>query len=214
MSVDEGTGLVGGGTFSRFLGIRTKFHGVWLRHTYPFAEFGDGVCVHHSCEIRRSAAPEIRLGSNVYLAPGVWIDVDAGSPDREPKVILGSGCAIGRRSTISARNQVVLEADVLLAPSVLITDHEFSRVEKSGGRIFIGRNCWLGIGAVIACGSGDLNLGRNSVVAANAVVTQSFPAFSVIAGNPARVVKTYDQQSGKWVKPMSERVMEPMVRTI
>jgi acetyltransferase-like isoleucine patch superfamily enzyme len=109
---------------------------------------------------------------------------------------------------------VVLEADVLLAPSVLITDHEFSRVEKSGGRIFIGRNCWLGIGAVIACGSGDLNLGRNSVVAANAVVTQSFPPFSVIAGNPARVVKTYDQQSGEWVKPMSERVMEPMVRTI
>jgi acetyltransferase-like isoleucine patch superfamily enzyme len=154
------------------------------------------------------------LGNNVYLAPGVWIDVAPGSPDPEPKVILGSGCAIGRRSTISARNQVILEADVLLAPSVLITDHEFSRVEKSGGRIFIGRNCWLGIGAVVACGSGDLNLGRNSVVAANAVVTQSFPPFSVIAGNPAKVVKTYDQQSGKWLKPMSERVMETVGKTM
>ncbi len=77
-------------------------------------------------------------------------------------------------------------------------------VVQSGGRILIERNCWLGIGAVIACGSGELTLGRNSVVGANSVVTRSFPPFSVIAGNPAKLVKTYDQPSGKWVRPMGE----------
>ena len=205
---------IGEGGLAVFLGVRSKFHSIWLRRTYPFAEFGDGIRVHHSCDIRRSAAREIRLGNNVYLGPGVWIDVAADSPDREPKVILGNGCSIGRRSTISARNQVILEEDVLLAPSVLVTDHEFSKVESSGGRIFIGRNCWLGIGAVVACGSGDLNLGRNSVVAANAVVTQSFPPFSVLAGNPAKVVKTYDPQSETWVKPMSNRVAGTVGKTI
>jgi acetyltransferase-like isoleucine patch superfamily enzyme len=103
---------------------------------------------------------------------------------------------------------------VLLAPSVLITDHEFSKVESSGGRILIGRNCWLGIGAVVACASGNLSLGRNSVVAANAVVTQSFPPFSVIAGNPAKVVKSYDQQNETWVKSMSDRVTGTVGKTI
>ena len=83
-------------------------------------------------------------------------------------------------------------------------NHEFSDIEKpihapcdtSGGRVLIERNCWLGIGAVIAAGAGDLNLGRNSVVGANAVVTQSFPPFSVIAGNPAKLIRRMTNTPG------------------
>lgn len=200
----------GDGPLALISRIATRLNSMWLRRTYHFAEFGQGVSIDWSCDIKRSMSPDVKLGDNVYLAPDVWINVVGGSLDSGPKIAIGSGSGVGRRSTISARNRIVLEADVLVAPSVLIMDHnhEFSDIEKpihaqgvtTGGRIFIGRNCWLGHGAVIVCSHGDLNLGRNSVVGANAVVTRSFPPFSVIAGSPAKRIKTYDQQSGEWVK--------------
>jgi acetyltransferase-like isoleucine patch superfamily enzyme len=184
--------------------IGTKLHSIWLRFAYRFAGFGRGVSIHPSCDIRRSVSPQIRLGDRVYLAPKVWLDAVPDSIESEPKIVIGNGCAIGRRSTISARTRITLEADVLLAPDVLITDHnsEYAVMghlpdaseKSSGGQIFIGRNSWLGIGAVIACGSEDLNLGRHCVVGANAVVTQSFPAFSVIAGNPAKLIRMQAQR--------------------
>jgi acetyltransferase-like isoleucine patch superfamily enzyme len=195
---------------SQFSRIRTKLHTLWLRETYPFAGFGANVSVHHSCEIQKSMSADISLGEDVYLAPDVWLNVVDSAGSQGPKIVLGRGCKIGRRSTISSRNQVTLEADVLLAPSVLIMDHnhEFSDVGRpiheqgvtEGGRIFIGRNCWLGHGAVIVSNRGELVLGRNSVVGANAVVTRSFPPFSVIAGNPSRLLRTFDQQKQEWVR--------------
>jgi acetyltransferase-like isoleucine patch superfamily enzyme len=69
-----------------------------------------------------------------------------------------------------------------------------------GGRIVIGRNCWLGYNSVIFCGKGELTLGQNSVVGANAVVTRSFPPFSVVAGNPARLIKRYDPELQRWIR--------------
>ena len=110
---------------------------------------------------------------------------------------------------ISARNCIHLEEDVILSPSVLIMDHAHGYEDvrlpvdqqgiTEGGRIRIERGCWIGHGAAIVCNEGELVLGRNSVVAANSLVTRSIPPYSVAAGNPSRVVKQYDRAEGRWV---------------
>lgn len=188
----------------------TWLHTAWLRNTYPLAAIGRGTSIHYSCELRRSFARYISIGENVYVGPDVWFNVTPSLNPSEAKVVLGRGCKIGRRATISAKNWISLGADVLLGPNVLIMDHnhEFSdplapihaQGVTEGGRITIEENCWLGYGAAIVCGHSELILGRNSIVGANSVVTRSVPPFSIVAGNPARVVKRFDQPTGEWVK--------------
>jgi acetyltransferase-like isoleucine patch superfamily enzyme len=68
-----------------------------------------------------------------------------------------------------------------------------------GGTILIGEGCWVGFGAAIVCSKGELIIGRHSVIGANSVVTRSVPPYSVVTGNPARVVKSYDPVKEEWV---------------
>lgn len=58
--------------------------------------------------------------------------------------------------------------------------------------IEIGNNCWIGTNATILPG---VKLGEGCVVGASAVVTKSFPPYSVIVGNPAKKVKERNKKS-------------------
>jgi abequosyltransferase len=197
--------------------VLTKLRTLWMGLTYPFAGFGRGVSIHYTCEIRRPASNRIQVGDHVYLAPGTWLNVPERATHASPVIILQSGSRIGRRCMISARNRVCLENDVMLGPSVVITDHshEFSNVDMpihaqgltGGGTVRIERNCWIGHGAAVVCTVGDLVIGRNCVVGANAVVTRSVPPFSVVVGNPAKVVRRYDPHAGRWVRAQSYQAL-------
>lgn len=73
------------------------------------------------------------------------------------------------------------------------------------GEIIIEDEVWIGANAVITAG---ITIGKHSVVAAGSVVTKSVPSYSIVAGNPARIIKQYNPESGNWEKIKEEDLLK------
>lgn len=189
--------------------IINKLHTQWLLWTYPFYSMGAGFWAHNSCELRRSVAPYIKIGDGVKIDRDAWLDVPLIPKSDEPVILLEDGCHIARRCMISALNRVQIGKNSIFAPGALVMDHVgecdfvdhpvFDRGTKKGGTIRIEEGCWIGFRAAIVCSEGELVVGKSCVIGANAVVTRSVPPYSVVTGNPAKVVKHYEPCEGGWV---------------
>jgi acetyltransferase-like isoleucine patch superfamily enzyme len=187
----------------------SKLHSLWLKWTYPFNSIGKDVSVHYSCDLPRSRAHYIRLGDDVILGREVWLNIPNVSICNKPAIIIEDGCGIGRRSVISAKNQIHIQRNTVFGPGVLVMDHNHAFEDVTvpisrqpmtqGGTVRIEEGCWIGFGVAIVCSRGELVIGRNSVVGANSVVSRSVPACSVVVGNPARIVKQYDALKKTWM---------------
>ena len=114
-----------------------------------------------------------------------------------PVLRIGDRCVIGRGSHIVAHHSLVIEDDVFTGPYVYITDqnHGYADPDVPIGRqmplnaaVRIGSGSWLGAGAVVLPGA---CIGRNVVIAAGSVVRGTVPDRCVVAGVPARVVRSY-----------------------
>lgn len=71
------------------------------------------------------------------------------------------------------------------------------------GLITIGDDCWIGTNAVITAG---VTIGKHSVVAAGSVVTKDVPPYTVVGGNPARILRQYNEKTGTWEKPSTGKI--------
>lgn len=120
-------------------------------------------------------------------------------------VLIGDNTLVGIGSVVIG--PVSIESDVIIAQHVVMSglNHTYEDILTPIHRqpvvtkpILIERDCWIGANAVITAG---VTVGQHSVVAGGSIVTRNVPPFSVVGGNPARVLKQYDAATGQWVKP-------------
>lgn len=117
-----------------------------------------------------------------------------------PQITIGDRVSINFNCHIAAVNKITIGNDVLIASNVLITDHYHGEINKlsldlitslrvlnSTGPVIIQENVWIGENV---CIMPNLTIGKGCVIGANAVVTKSFPAGSIIGGIPAKLIKT------------------------
>ncbi|WAC13613.1 acyltransferase [Dyadobacter pollutisoli] len=119
-------------------------------------------------------------------------------------VIIGENSLIGLGNVIIGPVQI--GNNVILAQNIVVSglNHNYDNVAQpihqqgvNVAAIVIEDDCWIGANTVVTAG---VTIGKHSVVAAGAVVTKSIPPFSVAVGNPARVIKRYDETQKEWVK--------------
>lgn len=106
---------------------------------------------------------------------------------------IGDHVFLNYMCTILDNNDVRIGNHVMIGPNVQIytAAHDIQAETRNQGwevakAIVIEENVWIGGGAILLPG---VNIGRNSVVGAGAVVSRNVPANTVVAGNPARVIR-------------------------
>ncbi|MCW2285585.1 acetyltransferase-like isoleucine patch superfamily enzyme [Rhodoblastus acidophilus] len=100
---------------------------------------------------------------------------------------IGRDCLISLRARLDPTNPrgIHIGDGVLIAFDAVIFSHDLSRHFHADTHI--GDNCFIGARAIVMAG---VRIGDNCIVGAGAVVTRDAPAGSVLAGNPARILRS------------------------
>lgn len=170
-----------------------------------FGAFGERTVVVPPARVNRP--DRIFLADDVRIQEHAWLAVLEVVPGVVPKLTIGSGTTIGRYSHIGCIGEIEIGAEVLAAERVFIADtyHGYEDVSKpviaqpmaDPEKVTIGRGSFLGEGAIVLAG---VTVGEQAYVAAGAVVTRDVPPRSIAAGNPARIVRRWDDVTGDWLR--------------
>jgi acetyltransferase-like isoleucine patch superfamily enzyme len=139
----------------------------------------------YGCEI----GDEVKIGTFVEIQKGTKI---------------GSRCKISSHTFIC--EGVTLEEGVFVGHNVVFTNDRFPRATNEDGQLqtdsdwkciptLVKRGASIGSGAVLLCG---ITVGENAMIGAGSVVTKDVPPNAVVAGNPARIIKSIS--SGTQIK--------------
>lgn len=144
----------------------------------------------------------IRIGSFFYSGRNLWLEsIISHDMHLAGKIIIHNSVSISDNTHIAAIQRVEIHDKCLIGSNVLITDHNHGNYDSSSldyelppnerpiysqGPTVIEECCWIGDGARILTG---VTVGRNSIVAANSVVTKNVAPYTIVAGIPAKVIK-------------------------
>lgn len=139
------------------------------------------------------------IGDNVLIGRGAWLDISKNT--KGGQIIIGDGTQIGRNAVLSVCKKISIGKKCLVSYNVSIIDHDHNVLDPNisplesgiteGQEVIIKDECFIGAHSFILKG---VCLGKHCVVGANSVVTDSFSAYSVIAGSPAKLIKTLKQE--------------------
>ena len=155
----------------------------------------------------------ISFGRGIYAHGDLWLEAvtSYGSQRFNPTIAIGDCVRFSDGVHISSITSIAIGSHVLMGSRIYISDHNHglykgdrqSRPEEApshrtlggGGPVTIGDNVWIGDNSVIV---GPASIGSGAIVGANSVVRGDIPSNSIAAGAPARVIKTFNSQTGSW----------------
>jgi len=152
----------------------------------------------------------ISIGKNFTAGFGCRIEAHKLQNDSVFCLEIGNNVQINDYVHIAACEKIIIKDNVLIASKVFISDinhGSYSGVKHdnpsippnvrslSSKPVIIENNVWIGEGACIMPGT---TIGQGSIVGALSVVTKNIPPNSIVVGNPAKVIKTYNVNNGIW----------------
>lgn len=152
------------------------------------AEFGPGLTTGYHCRFDLGGARRnritLRLGSNCHLGDNVHIVASE-------SVTIGDNCLMASKIFISDTSHGVYQGQGQSRP-----DSDPNMRPLSTRPVKIGANVWIGENACVLPG---VSIGDGVIINANTVVTKDVPAVSMVAGVPARIIKEWDEDTGRWL---------------
>lgn len=107
-------------------------------------------------------------------------------------IISVNGVYMNRNVMLVSHKSIVIKKGTTIGPNVVLYDHDHNYDYKEGygkflsDSIVIEDDVWIGANVVILKG---VHIGRKSVIAAGSIVLSDVPAYSLVAGNPAKIIK-------------------------
>lgn len=156
---------------------------------------------------------QTRIGRDAVLNP---ISQAESGFAADGTITIGDDVYIGLHAQIHASSGVWIGDGAVLSDYVYLNDAAHGLDPQAGlimdqpiesrGKVVIGHHVFIGVRSVVF---GGVELGERCVVGANSVVTRSFPAYSMVAGAPARTIKRYDLGLGRWISVENDAVVLP-----
>jgi acetyltransferase-like isoleucine patch superfamily enzyme len=158
-------------------------------------EFGRTIIIGDNVEINALSKFGVKIGNNVSINKNTIIECTGVISNLGDGLIIGNNVGIAQNCFFGVRGRVIIGNNVIFGPGVSISseNHNFSDCSKfineqgvTRKGVIIEDGVWVASGSIILDG---VKIGNNSIIAAGSVVNKDVPAFAIVGGVPAKVIK-------------------------